>query len=945
MKMTITNNFIQFEFPQSLDLWASSAKGDKLPLAARLLADCEASQIPSSATKVELPTKLVAAWPETLAVSAGLPRNCPFGCDLRLSSGLGQTGTTLSVRWLKPSTSVPLSQAPVLDGLSISLGIHTFRLQEPYFSVLELVEEFNEAGRTDPQEQFRIWAHIRSALGENAVGNVTDSFLRIFRVTSADSLTFSFTTDANGDLQIDPVLLTSQFNIDDGTTGKVRALLESEEATLISRLDSLSSGASSFPLSNGTYVVVDERLQKALAAVKVLRKASPEERKRAVLHPEAVIAEMMGEDSDTQALPPVFIETETYSERVLDVAEWVAPIIPWIKVESQQWLPADTFGFRVGAAEIALTETDLEAAIHQVQTAIEKGEKTALVNGQNVPATAETVSSLTELKDAITSRKDPSSKVEKTKISKNVLIIQTNFQDSDFVHTSVSNRPGTIGLPDSLKTQPKQHQIDGLTWLQSHWTAGSVGALLADDMGLGKTFQALAFLAWLKEQMHSGLIEKRPILIVAPVGLLRNWEAEHALHLSAPGLGDVVRAYGYHIKFLKKGSHKQGNAGLDSAQISSADWVLANYEAISDYQLTFGAIKFACVVFDEAQKIKTPSARMTHAAKGLNTDFVLAMTGTPVENRLADLWCISDVVQPSSLGSIKEFSAKYEGTDSAEAVKGLRAKIWQEESEIQDKPPLLMLRRLKNEKLKGLPAKHEHVIRKDMPAEQAQAYSHAIALKQIKGPQGTLGTIQALRAVSLHPDLHHGTSQDLSPEKSARFLVALDVLDKCFELKEKALIFLESLELQSAEQLPLILQQRYQLSKLPLVINGEVNTSTRQDRVDDFQGRDGFDVMILSPKAGGVGITLTAANHVIHLSRWWNPAVEDQCSDRAYRIGQTKDVHIYYPMAINPNDPESSFDLKLDELMTRKRVLSQQLLAPPTITKQDYESLLTQVKG
>jgi hypothetical protein len=173
----------------------------------------------------------------------------------------------------------------------------------------------------------------------------------------------------------------------------------------------------------------------------------------------------------------------------------------------------------------------------------------------------------------------------------------------------------------------------------------------------------------------------------------------------------------------------------------------------------------------------------------------------------------------------------------------------------------------------------------------------------------------------------------------------LDVLDKCFELKEKALVFLESLELQSGDQLPLILQQRYKLSKLPLVINGEVNTSTRQDRVDDFQSRDGFDVMILSPKAGGVGITLTAANHVIHLSRWWNPAVEDQCSDRAYRIGQTKDVHIYYPMAINPNDPDSSFDLKLDELMTRKRVLSQQLLAPPTITKQDYESLLNQVKG
>jgi SNF2 family DNA or RNA helicase len=335
---------------------------------------------------------------------------------------------------------------------------------------------------------------------------------------------------------------------------------------------------------------------------------------------------------------------------------------------------------------------------------------------------------------------------------------------------------------------------------------------------------------------------------------------------------------------------------------------------------------------------------MTHAAKGLNTEFVLAMTGTPVENRLADLWCISDVVQPSALGSIKSFSAKYEGSESEIAVQGLRQKIWQEEGNIETGRPLMMLRRLKTEKLKGLPGKHEHVIRKEMPPEQANAYSHAIALNQIKGPQGTLGTIQALRSVSLHPDVYLGKSNDLAPEKSARFLVAFDVLDKCHELGEKALVFLESLDLQSPEQLPLILQKRYNLQSLPLVINGEVNTSLRQDRVDDFQSRKGFDVMILSPKAGGVGITLTAANHVIHLSRWWNPAVEDQCSDRAHRIGQTREVHIYYPMAINPSDPESSFDLRLDELMTRKRFLSQQLLAPPTITKQDYESLLGQVR-
>ncbi|MFZ4600771.1 MAG: SNF2-related protein, partial [Terrimicrobiaceae bacterium] len=508
---------------------------------------------------------------------------------------------------------------------------HIFRLQEPYFSVLGYVAEFNAVSQSDPQEQFRIWARIREALGESLVSNVTDSFLRVFRVVSADAFTFSFGTDANGALQVEPVLLTSRFNPEDGSTIKTRALLGSEEQTFVDRLDSLSEGASSFPLANGSYLVVDERLQRALQAVRTLRKATPEERKRAVLHPAAVIAEMLGDDSDSYSLPPVFIETETYSERVLDVAEWVAPLVPWIKVEGQQWLPSDTCGFRVGSTEIPLTETDLEAAISQVKSALEKGEKTAVVNGQTVPVNQETLNSLTDLQAAVISRKDPAGGSAKVKVPKNVLIIQTNFDDPDFVHTSVAERLGSRGLPDSLKTQPKQHQVDGLNWLQSHWLSGSVGALLADDMGLGKTFQALAFLAWLKEQMAAGRTPQRPILIVAPIGLLRNWEAEHDLHLVSPGLGELVRAYGSHIKFLKSGSHRGGNAGLDSAQISSADWVLANYEAVSDYQLTLGAIRFGCVVFDEAQKIKSPSTRMTHAAKGLNTEFVLAMTGTPVE--------------------------------------------------------------------------------------------------------------------------------------------------------------------------------------------------------------------------------------------------------------------------------------------------------------------------
>jgi SNF2 family DNA or RNA helicase len=371
--------------------------------------------------------------------------------------------------------------------------------------------------------------------------------------------------------------------------------------------------------------------------------------------------------------------------------------------------------------------------------------------------------------------------------------------------------------------------------------------------------------------------------------------------------------------------------------------VLANYEAVSDYQLSFGAVSFAAVVLDEAQKIKSPKARMTHAVKGLNADFSLAMTGTPVENRLADLWCIADAVQPGALADLREFSARYEveGGD----VQGLRLQVWQEEDSTDARPKLL-LRRLKNEKLDGLPAKHEHLVKVPMPPRQADAYQRALVMKEMSGPEGTLGMIHALRRVSLHPSLIEGGvhASELKVEDSARFMAMMNILDKVAPTGEKVLIFLESLDLQEADQLPLLLQRRYGLAKAPMVINGQVSTEARQSRVDAFQRDVGFDVMLLSPKAGGVGLTLTAANHVIHLSRWWNPAVEDQCSDRVYRIGQTKPVHIYYPLAVLPDEEDFSFDVQLQMLMDRKRKLALNLLAAPAFTKDDYDSLITGIK-
>ncbi len=892
-------------------------------------------------TSLTVPAEIIASWSEVAALQLGLPSNCPLAFDVRLSGAMGKPGAQISVRWLQPGKTISARDVSV-DGLWLNYQGKKYRVNSPIYDVLGLVERFNKTLDATIEEQFRLWADIRTALGDSGAEKLTDSFLRSFRVISASALTFSIRTDARGEVQLDPVLLTERGESGDETSALVRALSEVDEELFPQRLDQLREGVPAFPLSQGTYVVADEPLQRALAAVRKLRKAPAEQRKRAAMYPEAVIRELMGaEESETT----VFVETEKFAERVRDVGEWSAPVLPWIKISPQKWDAPQSGGIRIDGVDLPLDQSAVAQAVRDIQAAISEGKPSITVGGQSIPATSANASALGQLYRAMT--KPPGESVTETPDDpsvKNVLIIETNFDETSFTRTSLGKRAGYERLPHGLKTSPKKHQELGLSWLQKHWIEGSRGAMLCDDMGLGKTFQALAFCLWLRECMDEGVLPKKPLLVVAPVGLLRNWESEIDEHLFAPGLGDMVRAYGDHLKSIRRGRHLDGTAGLDTARLASANVVLANYEAVSDYQLSFGAVPFAAVVLDEAQKIKSPKARMTHAIKGLNADFMLAMTGTPVENRLADLWCIADAVQPGALSDLKEFSATYE-VEGAN-VQQLREQVWQEESDIRHVPKLL-LRRLKTEKLDGLPAKHEHLLKIPMPARQLEAYERALAMKEISGPEGTLGMIHALRRASLHPALIEGGAKasELKVEDSARFIALMRILDRVAEGGEKVLVFLESLDLQDAEQLPLLLQRRYGLPRSPMVINGQVSTEVRQQRVNAFQRDKGFDVMLLSPKAGGVGLTLTAANHVIHLSRWWNPAVEDQCSDRVYRIGQSKPVHIYYPLAVLPGREEHSFDWQLQILMDRKRKLALNLLSAPAFTHEDYQTLVAGVRN
>jgi HJR/Mrr/RecB family endonuclease len=248
-----------------------------------------------------------------------------------------------------------------------------------------------------------------------------------------------------------------------------------------------------------------------------------------------------------------------------------------------------------------------------------------------------------------------------------------------------------------------------------------------------------------------------------------------------------------------------------------------------------------------------------------------------------------------------------------------------------------MLRRMKADELEGLPGKQIHVRRRSMPETQARVYADVVTRAKQPEAGPMLETLHMLRGVSLHPIWP--PAGEIPDHKSfisasARLSETFAILDEIAAKREKVLIFLESLDLQ--EHLALMIKRRYGLRRRPMQINGEVAGERRQKLVNEFQNERGtFDVMILSPRAGGVGLTLTTANHVIHLSRWWNPAVEDQCTDRVYRIGQDQTVHIYYPMAVHPLYGDSSSDELLNELLTRKRNLSQRMLMPPVDLAKD----------
>lgn len=473
----------------------------------------------------------------------------------------------------------------------------------------------------------------------------------------------------------------------------------------------------------------------------------------------------------------------------------------------------------------------------------------------------------------------------------------------------------------------KPHQRQGIAWLWHHRQRDVGGVLLADDMGLGKTLQVATFLALVKATAKEG--EARlPSLIIAPIILLDNWKRELEKFFRPEAFESLVvlrdAALRRHVE----------HGVLKTAGLQQLDWILTNYESLARFQQQLLAMDFDTVVLDEAQAIKNPDAIRTRAARGLKRRFAICSTGTPVENRLLDLWALYDFLSPGHpFASRSDFEKRYEA-DIPSGISGIRDALR------LPAPSSTLLRRTKKEALSSLPPKEERLVLIPMTEEQ-------VSLERLvtRNQGRVLETLHSLQKIYQHPRLlkkaegvenRHFSADEIIAE-SPKLAKVIEILEEVRAKREKAIVFTVWTAMQ--DLLAQVLKSRMKLRDVP-IINGDTNQrGGAQKHLDEFEKLDGFGVLILSPLAAGTGLTITAANHVIHYGRWWNPAKEDQATDRAYRIGQTRPVYVHYPVLHHPHDPTVGFDVKLHALVSKKRAMARDFLDPANIAEISKDEL------
>jgi non-specific serine/threonine protein kinase len=464
----------------------------------------------------------------------------------------------------------------------------------------------------------------------------------------------------------------------------------------------------------------------------------------------------------------------------------------------------------------------------------------------------------------------------------------------------------------------RPYQQVGLRWLHFLSSLG-LGACLADDMGLGKTVQVLALLLVLKKQREAASQSRthRPSLLVAPASLLANWASE--ISRFAPGLATVVA----HPSVMPADDLN----ALDEPRLAEIDLVITSY-GFARRLPSLAAVRWDLLVVDEAQAIKNPSAKQTRAVKAIQARARVALTGTPIENRLGDLWSIFDLINPGLLGSAAQFTA---------LTKRLGERPHNAYGPLRDLVRPYILRRMKTDRsvIADLPAKTEMNAFCLLSRRQAALYEQTVRdlrdrLARVDGMERrglVLSSLMRLKQICNHPSqwLNDGA---WTPADSGKWARLAEIAEVMAARQEKVLVFTQFREITS----PLADYLAVVFGRPGLVLHGGTPVKARKDLVARFQDAENVPFFVLSLKAGGTGLNLTAASHVVHFDRWWNPAVEDQATDRAFRIGQVRNVLVHKFVC------RGTVEERIDDLIASKRSLASDVL------EGGAELLLTEMK-
>lgn len=895
-----------------------------------------------------------------------LPEIFPYRLRISANGALVDRSLRYIVDFVKPNGNSFIN--PTVTGAHIRISAdlqYTFNIGQ--YLVVKKVEESNKKlASTDEVEDltrynFLNFADIKEVAEE--IDAELDSYLKQNKVVVPKRLSILPHFEKNGDVIIAPIIM--------GENGEEIPFNGDFQKSFDAR-DNVKT------VYNGTgvFYVIKPEVEEALKEIKAKHRIPKKKAKDFLKSPGSVF------------FSPVFdFNLADYSDRVIEIGEYK------YKTESNgksgiDWLPPEGTAFNSGNEvknlEITLENVDEIAALvydarnENIDFIVYQGEKYIITakliseienyleikaknkagddesKGVNHPEGdngKDTTGDGSEKKSGANTATgsngsdgdDAGTKVKPKKNGKRVLLIKDNFS-----HISYNAEIDTVEEIDIAEVDNclnngitlLNHQKQGLEWLVNCY-ANYKGALLADDMGLGKTLQTLAFIALTRK--HLAKDKNHSVLIVAPVSLLANWQEEYSKFLKADTFEGVVMLDSETIKEYRKGE------SYSLKSIAKDHLVLTSYETLRIHQFAFGKIDWGVMVLDEAQKIKNPTALITLASKAMKYNFGLCLTGTPVENTWVDLWSIMDFAAPGyNLGSLSEFKQNYvnkikKDNSDKKLIKELGHKL-------NDALNPLFMRRLKSKLSKEgylpeLPQKI--IIRKPeiMPVQQKLAYESIVASAMDKSvtTNTALEIIAKLRDISLFPDIGTIDERSISKEdaikifnSSARLKVTFSELVNTYYNNEKILIFIESKKMQRI--LRTVIQDFFKI-KVPIPINGDMRGEIRQSIVDTFNESKGFGVLLLSPLAAGMGLNIASANHVIHLSRHWNPAKEDQATDRAYRIGQTKDVQVVIPMALHPVLRLDSFDNKLDELLEFKRQLSEEALFPTADSAEDGKNI------